>query len=91
MLTGNITFITDHRFTKAKNIAVHGRLIGGQLYTHPLILPDVDSKEPHATYRNLFQLAKTKDQSFISLCEQAGDIEISTVKASKHRQLNRVL
>ena len=88
MLTGNMTLITHHRRSKLKNIVVHGRLVGGQLYTHPLILPDMDPSEPHATFRNSFKLARSKDQSFIDLCKSVSDMHISAIRKRKHRPVS---
>ena len=58
MLTGNVTLVLHHQCSKAQNIVVHGCLFGGQLYTHPLIIPDQHPNNPNATMHNLFQLAQ---------------------------------
>ena len=87
MLTGNMTLIVHHRRSKARNIIVHGRLFGGQLYTHPLILPDVNPNHVNATTHNSFELARTKDSQFIGACKHALDIEIAAVSYQKHKEL----
>ena len=91
LLTGSMSIICHHRRSKARNIVIHGRLLGGQLYTHPLILPDVDADSPRATFRNSFNLARTKDTSFVDVCKHAVNAEIAIIKAAKHRELNDAL
>ena len=91
MLSGNMTLISHHRISKSRNIVIHGRLFGGQLYTHPLILPDISPDDPKATVRNSFQLARTQDKSFIDSCKHAVEMEIAYAKAYKHQQLNDTL
>ena len=91
MLPGNVTLVSHHRCSKAQNIVLHGCLFGGQLYTHPLIIPNLHPTDPNATIRNSFQLARAQDKLFIESCKQAVDIEIAHVKALKHQQLNQSL
>ena len=91
MLTGNVTLIPHHQRSKVQNIVVHGHLFGGQLYTHPLIIPDLHPNDPNATMQKLFQLARAQDKSFINSCKHAVDVEIAHVKALKHQQLNQLL
>ena len=57
MLTGNITLISHYRLSKPRNIVIHGHLFGLQLYTDPLLLPNVPPNDTKATLRNLFQPA----------------------------------
>ena len=91
MLSGNMTLISHHCRSKARNVVIHGRLFGGELYTHPLILPDVPSGDPKATVHNSFQLARTEDKSFINSCKHAVEMEIAYAKAFKHQQLNQLV
>ena len=91
MLTRNITLVSHHCCSKARNIVIYGRLFGSQLYTQTLIIPDLHPTNPSATIGNSFQLAWAQDKSFTESCRQAVDIEIAHVKALKHQQLNQLL
>ena len=90
-VSGNMTLILHHRISKSRNIVINGRLFGGQLYTHLLVLHDISPDNPKATVHNSFQLARTQDKSFIDLCKHAVEMEIAYAKAYKHRQLNETL
>ena len=91
LLTGNVTLICHHRRSTAKDIIIHGRLFGGQLYTHPLILPDVDAADPTATLRNSFHRARTQDTSFIDVCKRVVNAKIANIQARKHHELNQTI
>ena len=91
MLTRNVTLVLHHQQSKARNIVIHSCLFGGQLYTYPLIIPDVHQSNPNATFQTLFQLAGAQDKSFIDSCKHAVNVEIAHVKALKHQQLNQLL
>ena len=88
LLTGNMSVVCHHKLTKSKNIVMHGRLIAGQLYTHPLILPDVQETNLIATAKNCLNLARKCDTSFADVCANAVKTEINLFKLRKHKQLN---
>ena len=86
-----MSIICHHRRSKAQNIVIHGQLLGGQLHTHPLILPDVDADSPRAALRNSFNLAQTRDFSFIGVCKHAVKEEIAIIEAAEHQELDDAL
>ena len=91
MLTGNMTLVLHHCCSKACNIIIHGCLIEGQLYTHPLNLPYVHASNFKARLCNLFQLTWMQDTPFMDLCKQAVNMDMAHAKAFKHQRLNQSL
>ena len=91
MLSRKRTLVSHHCWLKAQNTVIHGCPFGGQLYTHPLIVPNIHPNDHRATLCNSFQLARTQDKSFIDSCKQAVETEIVHAKAFKHKQLNQSL
>ena len=72
-------------------MVTHGQLLGGQLHTHPLILPDAAADNPPAAFQKSFNLARTEDASFVNVCKHAVNAEIAVIKAEKHQELNDAL
>ena len=87
-----MSIICHHKQSEAQNVIIHCRLLSGQLHTHPPILPDVATDDPIATFCSSFNLACTKDTSFIDACQHAVNAVIGMVlKAAKHHELDNAL
>ena len=86
-----MSVMCHHRWLKAQSVVIYGQLLGGQPCTHPLILPDVNADSPTATFCDSFNLAGTKDTSFIDVCKHAVNAEIAVLEAEKHQELNNTL
>ena len=68
---GNCTFLCSHNKRRRKYIFVHGVIISGQCYLHPLLLPDLPTDHPMATMHNLSALALATDPVFARKCNVA--------------------
>ena len=90
LLTGNMTLICHHRKSKQRNIVIHGRLLGGQPYTHPLILPDLPASNPKASDKNSFELARLS-KAFVEECQLRFNTELTHAKARKRMELNNAI
>ena len=80
MLTGNMTPWSHTIDNQKHGILSSMVLFGSQLYTHPLIIPDVHQSDPNATF-----------QDKPSSTHARVDVEIAHGKAFKHQQLNQSL
>jgi hypothetical protein len=89
--TGNFTLTCHHRLSRRRNLTIYGVLIGGQCYTHPLILPDVDVANPFATARNSIDCAKRNDPSFATLCANSVRATIQSVRLQRQDALRDAL
>ena len=88
--TGNITVLCQHKICPSKNIVVHGVLLLGQCYSHPLILPDPDTNlvapsGPKAL--NPLQSAKLSDPLFADSCKASVKTNIASHKQNLHALL----
>ena len=64
-----------HKRTSSRNIQIDGVLINQQCFTHPLIVLDLDSCDPHANVNNSMELAFLKQTpEALSISKDAQDI-----------------
>ena len=67
----SMTLTCYHKQCSRKNVTVHGVIIDGQCYTHPLILPDLDQESPYANCATSSAFALKADEAFRHECELA--------------------
>ena len=92
--TGNITVLCQHKISPSKNIVVHGVLLLGQCFSHPLIMPDSDTSctttaDPKAL--NSLQIAKHSDPEFAKACSDGVIANIEWYKNNVHELLTNNL
>ena len=66
--TGNFTILCRHKIRRRQDILVHGVIISGQCYTHPLLLPDLPIDHHMANIYNSSALAIATDPVFAREC-----------------------
>ena len=71
LVTNSMTLTCFHKKNRNRNITVHGTIIDGQCYTHPLILPDLDNASPYANCATSSAYAIKADDAFRKECELA--------------------
>jgi hypothetical protein len=86
-LTGNLTLTCAHKIAPSKNILLYGVVLGGQCYSHPLILPDLPINHPAATSANSMRFALAHDNNFINECAHAVELNLERFKQNKHAEL----
>ena len=63
-LTGNLTIICHHRRSTARNIVLHGAILNGQCYSHPILIPDLNEESPYVNCATSSNFAMRTDQEF---------------------------
>jgi len=66
--TGNCSFICTHKLRHRQDIVVHGVVISGQCYTHPLLLPDLPLDHHMTNLHNSSAFAIANDPVFAHEC-----------------------
>ena len=69
--TGNFPFLCRHKIRRRQDILVHGVVISGQCYTHPLLLHDLPIDHPMANLHNSSAFARAHDPVFAHECLEA--------------------
>ena len=88
---GNMTLVCYHKRVAAKDIVLHGRIIGGQTFTHPLILPDHPASSLYASVTQSIQEAKKSDKSFATTCINAVCSELHHAKLRTRHELGNAI
>eukprot|EP00536_Pseudo-nitzschia_multiseries_P004809 jgi/Psemu1/10927/gm1.10927_g len=77
---GNLTIICHHKQSTAKSIVLHGSIIDGQCFMHPVLIPDVDFASPYANCATSSAYALATDMEFKKACELASKEAISNYR-----------
>ena len=69
--TNSMTLTCYHKRSSTRNVTVHGTILDGQCFTHPLLLPDLDQESPYANCATSSAFALQADDAFRQECELA--------------------
>ena len=86
-LTGNLTIICHHRRSTARNIVLHGAIINGQCYSHPILIPDLNEDSPYANCATSYNFAMKTDQEFQQACDDASRKAINYFRYDVYKSL----
>ena len=77
--TGRMVLINHHKRNKARNITIHGVVLGGQYYTQPIIPPDETiSKEINSNEQDIMVLQNMIDRATEEYVEE----QLRTIEAA---------
>ena len=86
-MSGIMTITNYHRQVKPKNVKIKGVLLGGQCFTHPIIVPNLQKDHPKANRYNSSGYALKVNASYKRMVEESTKREIQLYKANKYVEL----